>query len=56
MDNLFEKHNIDVPDFAKKIEPKKPVESREHHHNAWSQGNNNYALSAKVNNFLKYLI
>ena len=51
MDNLFEKHNIDVPNFAKKTEPKKPIESREHHHNARSQGNKNYYLSDKVKYF-----
>ena len=46
MDNMakfLEKHNIDVPD-----ELENPTESSEHCHNAQSQGNKNYYLSAKV--------
>ena len=51
MVKLLEKYNIDVPDFANKSEPEKPIESPHHCHNAHSQGNNCYALSARV----KYL-
>ena len=51
MSKFLENHNIEVLN-----ELEKPAESSEHCHSAQSQGNNNYALSAKVNNFLKYLI
>ena len=53
MDDFLEKHNIDVPYFAKKCEPEKLVESQKHSHNAQSQGNKNYALSTGVKYFTK---
>ena len=46
MSQLLEKHNIEVPD-----EVEKPNESSEHCHSAQSQGNMNYALSARVKYF-----
>ena len=46
MSQLLEKHNIEVP-----YELKKLVESSEHCHSARSQGNINYALSARVKSF-----
>ena len=46
MSQLFEKHNIEVPD---KLE--KHVESSEHCHSAQFQGDINYALSSKVKSF-----
>ena len=51
MDNLIEKHNIDVLDFAKKSKPDNPVGSHEHSQNVQSQGNRNYALRARVKPF-----
>ena len=54
MAKFLQKNNIDVLYFAKKSEPEKPTKSLEHYHNAQSQGNNSYALSARVKSFSQF--
>ena len=51
MTQLLERHNIDVPDFAKKKEPKKPIDPQVHCHNAHSKGDECYDFSARIKSF-----
>ena len=56
MAQLLEKHNIDVPYFARKNEPEKLVEPPEQCHNEQPQGKDCYALIIRVKSFSNSLI